>query len=419
MPKHSSHMLPTIALIEWNWMGHHPTYIVKMALAIAQAGMNVAPFCANPDDFQARLQKEIEVDRSPKPTGNIGAATQIHRAVARLHRPRRMEPIDQAIRHFGFLGKQLRKWCRDNKNTIEQVFFCCIYDSEFEYFRYAEPFFRFPWAGLYFNSRFFRLPRTLIPYQARLSCPEQFFSLPSCTGVAVVDPKAVPAILARVGTAKRVILFPDFTDIHLNSDPAGQQRTLASKIRYFGQGEPVISLVGHLQRTKGLHSFTKAACDSSLEAITFFLGGEINWQEISEADRRWFLQTWESSPNIYCHLQRLSSEVVLNQVIAESDIIYAAYNDFPNSSNILTKAALLQRPVVVSEGHLMAELVRDYQLGEIVKDDDHTNVCETLLAMLQPDYLDQLSQRARWQEYRDLQSVARLPEAFQKLFGTH
>ena len=181
----------------------------------------------------------------------------------------------------------------------------------------------------------------------------------------------------------------------------------------------MISLVGHLQRTKGLHSFTKAACDSSLEAITFFLGGEINWQEISEDDKSWFLQTWESSPNIYCHLQRLSSEVVLNQVIAESDIIYAAYNDFPNSSNILTKAALLKRPVVVSEGHLMAELVREFQLGEVVQDDDHTNVCQTLRTMLQPDYLELLSTRARWQDYHNLQSAARLPEAFQQLFGTH
>ena len=87
---------------------------------------------------------------------------------------------------------------------------------------------------------------------------------------------------------------------------------------------------------------------------------KINWQEISEADKQWLLQKWEDNQNIFTHFQRLSSEVILNQVIVESDIIYTAYSDFPNSSNILTKAALLKRPVVVSEGHLMAELVRDY-----------------------------------------------------------
>ena len=38
----------------------------------------------------------------------------------------------------------------------------------------------------------------------------------------------------------------------------------------------IISLVGHHQRTKGLLSFTKAACESSLQDIIFLLGGEIN-----------------------------------------------------------------------------------------------------------------------------------------------
>jgi hypothetical protein len=408
---------PTIALVEWHWMGHHPSYAVRFAHALAEAGMDVVPFCANPADFHKRLGSR-EASGGDH-AGRIHSPHQIQRAPSRIKRPRRLQPVSQAINHFGILGKQLRQWCREHEGRIDQVFFCCIYDGDFAHFRYAERFFRFPWAGLYFNSRFFRMPGTLIPYQARLSCPEQFFGLPSCTGVAVVDPKAVPAIRERIGSEKKVVLFPDFTDIRLDSESTGQPGSLARKIRSFGQGKPVISLVGHLQRTKGLHSFTKAACDSSLEAITFFLGGEINWQEISEDDKRWFLQTWESRPNIYCHLQRLSSEVVLNQVIAESDIIYAAYNDFPNSSNILTKAALLKRPVVVSDGHLMAELVREFQLGEVVQDDDHTNVCQTLLTMLQPDYLEQLSTRARWQDYHNLQSAARLPEAFQQLFGNH
>jgi len=37
--------------------------------------------------------------------------------------------------------------------------------------------------------------------------------------------------------------------------------------------------------------------------------------------------------------------------------------------------------------------------------------------MLQPGYLDQLRQRACWQDYADLQSADRLPQAFQQLLG--
>ena len=404
----------TIALVEWNWMGHHPSYAVQLALAISSAGMDVVPFCANPADFQKRLTSSDS--QLLNNSGTIHPANQIQRADSRIRWPRCVIPIGQAINHFGILSKQLRRWNNRNSKRINQVFFCCIYDIDFEHFRYAEPLFRFPWAGLYFNSRFFRLPGTLTPYQARVSCPEKYFALPSCTGVAVTDPQAVQAMKERIGTQKRVVLFPDFTDLSLGCEPSpGKNFGLASKIRRFANGKPIISLVGHLQRTKGLLSFTRAACESSLQDITFFLGGEINWQEISEADKQWLLQTWEANPNIYSHFQRISSESVLNQVIAESDIVYAAYNDFPKSSNILTKAALLKRPVVVSEGHLMAELVRDYQLGEVVRDDDLANVCQTLHTMLEPGYLDQLSNRARWQDYADLQSANRLPQAFKQL----
>ena len=405
-----------VALVEWHWMGHHPTYAVHLALAISNAGMDVVPFCANPADFQKRLNSS-ESQRL-KDAGTIHPANQIHRAGSRVKWPRCVIPIGQAINHFGILGKQLRCWSKRNRKRIDQVFFCYVYDMDFEYFRYAAPLFRFPWAGLYLESRFFRLPGTAIPYQARISCPEKYFALPSCTGVAVMDPRAVQAMKERIGTQKRVVLFPDFTDLSLDCPTSTRGNfSLASKIRRFAEGKPIISLVGHLQRTKGLLSFTRAACESSLQNITFFLGGEINWQEISEADKRWLLRTWEDNPNIYSHLQRLSSESVLNQVIAESDIIYAAYNDFPKSSNILTKAALLKRPVVVSEGHLMAELVRDYQLGEVVREDDLTHICQTLHTMLEPGYLDQLSHRARWLDYADLQSANRLPQAFQQLLG--
>lgn len=409
-----SHDPPTIAVIEWYWMGHHPSYAVRLALAISQAGFHVVPFCANPVDFQKRL---AQADTGlPIRRGKIHAAIQIYKAGSRIRWPRRWQPLAQAINHFGILGKQLRGWSQRHRLTIDRVFFCCIYDRDFEYFSYAAPFFRFPWTGLYFNSRFFRLPGTAIPYQALVSCPEKFFACASCRGVAVVDPKAVPAMQERIGLAKQIILFPDFTDASLNSAAGNNTDSLAAKIRAFAQGKPVISLVGHLQRTKGLLSFTKAAADLSLKDVVFFLGGEINWQEISPADQRWLLQTWESSQNIYCHLQRLSSETVLNEIIAQSDVVYTAYSDFPNSSNILTKAAILQRPVIVSEGHLMAELVRAYQLGEVVHDEDHTDVCTTLKKMLQEDYRKQLNQRARWQDYATVQSADRLPQAFQQLF---
>jgi hypothetical protein len=110
----------TIALVEWNWMGHHPSYTVQLALAISNAGMNVVPFCANSADFQKRLTSS-ESQRLNN-SGTIHPANQIQRADSRVRWPRDVIPIGQAINHFGILGKQLRRWNKRNSKQIDQVF---------------------------------------------------------------------------------------------------------------------------------------------------------------------------------------------------------------------------------------------------------------------------------------------------------
>ena len=110
----------TAALVEWYWMGHHPSYAVHLAIAISKAGIDVVPFCANPADFQRRLNSST--DQSLKHSGNIHQAIQIQRAGSRIKWPRRLLPIGQAINHFGILGKQLRRWSQSNSRAINQVF---------------------------------------------------------------------------------------------------------------------------------------------------------------------------------------------------------------------------------------------------------------------------------------------------------
>jgi len=409
---------PTIALIEWNWMGHHPSYAVQLALALAEAGLDVVPFCADPQDFARRLGQPPAV---PAPVagriGSIHPAEQIYRAPGRLQQSTRLRGHDQAIHHFGFLGKLLRRWGRRQGRRIDCVFFACIYDQEFEFFASAQPFFRFPWTGLYLNSRFFRLPGTVIPYSDRLSCPEKIFSLRSCRGVALVDPGALEPMRAHLGAGKPAVLVPDFTDTSLAEPGSSPGHGLARKVRDFAQGRPIVSLVGHLQRTKGLLAFTEAAASPELEDGFFFLGGAINWHQIDGPTRSWLLRQWEERRNIYAHLQRLESESSLNQIIQNSAVVYAVYADFPNSSNIMTKAAFLRRPVLVSQGHLMGEMVERYGLGESVPAGDGAALRATLRHMLQGDYGDQLARRADWPSYCQLQDRRRLPGALAQLLG--
>jgi glycosyltransferase involved in cell wall biosynthesis len=292
------------------------------------------------------------------------------------------------------------------------VLFAWIYDTDFRYFRYAQFLFGYPWVGLYFNSRFFRLPGTRIPYDGGFACPERFVSLPSCKGIAVADPWIVESMEALAGPGKRVVVFPDFTDTSHDPDSG-----LALKIRALAGKRPIVSLVGHLQRTKGLVAFTAALQRPELSEAFFFLGGEVYWGEIDSSNRELLLKTWEDAPNLYCHLQYLSSESCLNAVINVSDVIFAAYSDFPNTSNIMTKAALLRKPVLVSEGHLMADLTRQYHLGEVLPEGDVDAIAGALQKMISDPYLAHAEENGRWLDFSQKYSADRLKLALQELLS--
>ena len=105
----------------------------------------------------------------------------------------------------------------------------------------------------------------------------------------------------------------------------------------------------------------------------------------------------------------------MNGIYAVSDVVVAAYRAFPNSSNALTKAAVFERPIVVSEGYLMAERVRKYRLGEVVPEGDVGALVGAIKKMVKPEYGNHLRSQARWEDYRQAHSVERLNEAFRKV----
>jgi len=401
----------TVALIDWNWMGHHPTYFTHFAAAIVEADAEVVPFCADPDDFLNRLGK---TSLSSMVRERVLEPIRVAGPVASRFRPARWRRHYDAYLFFGGLAKQLHAWERQQGRRIDLVFFACIYDRQFDEFRFAERFFRYPWSGLYLHARSFRMPGSPIPYVGGLPCPDHIFSSPLLKSVAVLDEGAVDPLTEITG-GKPVLVFPDFTVEDL--PPDGLDRGLAQKIKAFAAGRPIVSLTGHLQWTKGLDVFTSAAAHPEMQDVFFFLGGEINWGEISPAEKQQMQRAWEELPNIFCYFQRFLEEQTMNAVYAVSNVVVATYRSFPNSSNALIKAAVFERPIVVSEGYLMAERVRDYRLGEVVPEANAEALVKAIQRMLSKEYCDDLRDRARWDEYRTIHSLHSLEVVMEKLLS--
>jgi len=377
---------------------------------MAEAGYRVVPFCPDPHDLEKRLQENHTspevLRRISKPLKQLGPAP-----TKRIREKWgwRLE----AYRFFGGIGRALRAWERANSGKIGLVFFACIYDRHFEYFRQAEWLFRFPWAGLYLHARSFRLPGSPVPYLGGLPCPEKIFNSPNIRLVGVLDEHAVEP-LKKITCGKPVCVFPDITCEKMPEEWSGTG--LAYKVKSFAKGRPIVSLTGHLQWTKGLDLFTQAAGHSGMSEVFFFLSGEINWSEIPIEEKTKLQAEWERLPNLYAHLQQLP-EPTMNSVYAISDVVVAAYRRFPNSSNALTKAAVWERPIVVCDGYLMAERVKKFGLGEVIPESSAEALVVALKRMLTSGYYDKLRIRARWEEYRKEHSVARLKKIMkEKLF---
>lgn len=346
----------TIALVDWHWMGHHPTYYRKFMSALHGLRCDILPVCplvANEEvDSWAR---EFPGEAVVHPPIHAKAPRRRQRLVARS-----LKDVEQALTCFGRLGRQLRAWEKACQKAIDLVFFPTIYDSEFMDFTRAEWLFRFPWSGLYLHARAFRMPGTPIPYTDIIPRPESIFTSPRLSSVCLLDEGAVRSV-QQLAPGKPVFPFPDVTDVAVGSN----EHSLAQKARQFAAGKKIVVCLGHLQRTKGILELCHAVRDASLQHLLFVFAGEVYWKGMNEAEQRFIRETWETAPNVFTHLARMDDQV-MNELIRASDMVFAAYTDFPNSSNVMTKAAYFQKPVLVSDGYLMAERVRQFRLGAIV-----------------------------------------------------
>ena len=402
-----------IALADWYWGGHHANYFVSFALAMAKVGHRVLPLCSDPEDFGRRLAIGLSESGNENLAELIIEPLKLDHPKGSKIRPSRYRGVHKAWNRFGTLGKRLRKWENSEGEKIERVFFAYMYDHDFSCFEKVQKSFRFSWSGLYANSRAFRMPGSPMPNVNVMPCPEKTFSPSLMCGVAVLDEGAVESMHRIVGN-KEVVIFPDLTNEQVPA-PGEDESGLANKIKSFAQGRPIVCLLGDLRPSKGFEDLTCVAQDASMQEVVFVLGGGLS-SDLADGRYKKMKSDWANMENVFTHFCVLS-DAQINAVMSIADITYAAYRDFPNSSNMLTKVAALKRPIIVSDGYLMAERTRAYGLGEVVAEGDHDNITRAIARMLAEGYMDKLRSRARWNEYQALHSVARLPECFEKLLG--
>lgn len=357
--------MKTIVLIDWHWLGHHLAYYRKLLLNFHRCGVKVLGLC--PAEAIPLLIEWMAAQKEyPELSKNVDLIP-IQLFHPKRHLPEWLRGRYRAFLTFGSLAKQIRSWERENDEKISLVFFAAVYEQDFEWFQQTRSIFGYRWSGIHMQSRGLRLPGTMSPDWNHIPRPEMIFNSPTLSSIGLLDEGNKEA-MAKLTGDKPVIVFPDFTDVTVEG--LNSRHSLASKMTSFAAGRPIVVCLGRLKKTKGIIQLCKAAEDPRLKDVCFFFGGELDLSRMTRMEQREILNTLENNPNILTHLYHLVDEATINNLIAASDMVFAAYTDFPNSSNMMTKAAYFKRPIIVSDGHLMAERVRAYGTGKIVPEGD-------------------------------------------------
>jgi hypothetical protein len=336
-----------IALIDIALSGHHLEYLVILYRAFTELGHEVIVLCPDPEKVRDAHGVSKPTWRGKKLSCRIalGSANRRHVRRQALDQWRHLSEVIRSIeQQWGnpgllffayldaFIGRYLTKW---DVQSILPVSF----------------------SGLLFQPQDIRsLPHAWLRF-GPLN-PQRLLASNLCVGVGVLAQDAVP-FLSKV-IRKPVTYVPDVA----TSPKHIIDTTLKDTIRQRAQGRLTIGLWGSIGRRKGIGDFLSMVSLLPSDQYFFVVGGNIHEGENLNANERELLERGKTGniENFLVKDQWLSDDEILSGIQA-CDLIAAAYQNWHFTSGIIGKAALMQVPLLVNEGHIMAKQVRSFHLG--------------------------------------------------------
>jgi len=192
---------------------------------------------------------------------------------------------------------------------------------------------------------------------------------------------------------KHFVYLPDITETGL---PEISSR-LAVDIKLQAKNRKIVFLGGSIGKQKNIARWLDLISKADTAKWFFVQIGRINTNNLTPEDEEALNNVMNAPPeNLYVKATYLRDERDFNEIIALSDVIFAVYRDFTRSSNMLSKAAVFEKPILVTEHTLMAKRVTQYGIGLAVSQDDTQNILEGLYALENINNL-----KEKFSSYRD------------------
>lgn len=223
--------------------------------------------------------------------------------------------------------------------------------------------------------------------------PEQgYYQAPDYKGTLLLDEK----IAARYREELPQFIFEYLPDVADTALPT-QSGRLAHELRVLAGSRKIVFMGGSIGKQKNLSRWLELIALADPEQWFFVQIGRINKNNLTLEDEQALGQVLASPPeNLYIQPTYLADERSFNEIISISDVIFAVYRDFGRSSNMLSKAAYFEKPILVANHCLMGDLVEQYSIGFSVPQGDTLAMYQALCNLSKIEHL-----KAHFQSYRN------------------
>jgi glycosyltransferase involved in cell wall biosynthesis len=194
---------------------------------------------------------------------------------------------------------------------------------------------------------------------------EQLFALPSCKAVLTLHP-VYQNFFEKRFKQEKFLVFPEIVDVEIS-----KKSEIADRIQDLAAGRKIISTIGSLLPKRNLKLFLESARKLDPHKYFILVIGRFPKEGYTTAEIEYIHKLLlDFSSNSYIDLDYyIPDETEFNKLLDISDLIYLQYKDHTCSSNILSKAIKLRKPIVVNSGYLMGKVVRNYDWQGIAPED--------------------------------------------------
>lgn len=241
-----------------------------------------------------------------------------------------------------------------------------FYDFEPQYWSNAKERQKFKWTGFLFGLKGNEMPG--------------FMGMESFKGAWILNDHPAYEDIRRLKGDGFIRILPDITDHRVASVVTDE----LDQIIFKANNRKVVLMAGSISSRKNIPYWLDLIRSSDPSRWYFVLVGQILKSEFSASEYAQLLSLGSDSSSNFCIVNGyISDESNLNKFFEICDVIFAVYKNFPNSSNMLSKAAVFKKPILVSKNSYMGSQVEKYHIGHAVSEVDHLDALGALELILQ------------------------------------